>query len=1755
MTSEEEPTQTRVESSSSPRGFRRVTLTGSVLNEAENEQGIPLEPCTDAEVEAMERQRWGRLVQEGLFHQSLHFQRWDKEALLRGSLYRTRTVAARTTVRPTTTAALVLSLNINPVLWLGENENEKGDEASPKASRLYVWRAPALLPGDNLNILSQLGQQLESQYRSLSKRPLIVSHCLNARPEGFVRALAQCRHQAGPQKKVIVHYGGHGVPRPRGGSLFLFSSNGEPVNYSLDTFSSQVGFPLVMVAECANAVSILHHLLENRQKEEVNNHFTYRQYGTNIGVSTLEESERPDMVPGWDRYEVASVAGMEGNAMKSTTNAPFLSKLRGLGSAAASSTNSLLHDDLFFFGATEEGALPRHPKLPSDILTSCLTTPLRMALLWFIVEHAQTADIHPLLIYLIPGELTDKKTPLGALQWAFMSITECIAWFSFPYALFMHLFREDVLVAPLFRGFLLADRIITALGGKVTVYPPLPRTSDHNLWDTLDNIIDRTFVSLWRAVRPTPPTVLNAVEFREWLDWNATSWRYEKGSMTLPSLGDRCVVVPDFLEEELNCLAGAVERITEQGFFRLVSTDRQRTELIGGSAITTRWSRAEDDSPLSFLRVNTPLNGGSFVGTKPFPHIMRLPMLLQGLLVMSHRDQATELVCRFVDAGPLAVTACAEVGIFSMALVHYWTRRDLRHLLPTLLFIYAKACYTDPSLGDADPAQRNVIIDTCMEILEHPVTVPAESSGEAGAWQRDVLGSWAEPRGQQLLAASLLTMICLHSGGGRRRCRERDAFRVCCNLLQEAAAKAPRVPLRENGLEGEGEEESGREENFWDDYSPGGPDSNPVLMTAYVLGLIALFVVIAWEGTLSVAKTDEKEEDEQHHQQKQTGGSGVGDALAVRAYISTAVDALQALLITTSSAIRGAAIKAITVVLVSLITDDETAVMCVRAIVKCTSVQRAPLEGNTDNRLEFVGALSLAIKWLIGRLSVSLSLEDIRRAVRCELNKAWRKALGTTTTSRGGEENITNCRDPDLPFVSPSPLAESPVASFTLNGVDSLLRMLAELTCRLGVASNDPCPLVAAHAQKILRDDLSMLHVRYLPLFQPAGNVPCGRGGATTTSRNSGIANFFSGVLNTLTSRGGKHAIREGHQSGHVLRSVGDEDVVEELLDTGVIFGERAAVSDVSVSLRTVSVHDNMTISSFVFTLLSFLGELLLIPMDDHDPRHPFNLEKDAYILQYLRRLRDELRVTVSSSYGSCGHEGHAVVSPLLPSASSWNHPLSLLMMPQEDGTRGHAPSLSSPLMPSSSTAGVDASVSWTTDRQNSFRLLAEKNISAERNGHIQVFTFHPTERHFITGTNQGVIQVWSFAELEGFILASSTSSPGSSQESGELCRLLSQIQPSEVVARPGCAMPPSTVLKYMYGTQLTIPQCVSLSGVANERLAGGAPDVPLSRRTGLWGTNDYGGRVARGVDPLTGLHLVDSAYRTLLCAVGRSGSVQMFSAYTDAATVRRVTSFATMTYEESLRSHQCLSSYHTPAMLLHVSGADGSIASWDLNCEQKVSAGAGRREILHSPSALASHPYDVFTFAVGAGSIYLYDLRNSSRSTHVLPDPTSLGQSLQRQLQSLGDYKPLCLHIGFSCRYPHGLVTGYGGEQGVVMMWDDRKLQQPFFQRVVSETGGAGSSSFNSVGYMDVQHYHYALMTLSVTADALFVGDALASPSSKASSSSGGGGNSCRAHIRLKQQPGAASFHPILPLCGVAGGNYLQLYGRKKLSMPERHA
>lgn len=49
---------------------------------------------------------------------------------------------------------------------------------------------------------------------------------------------------------------------------------------------------------------------------------------------------------------------------------------------------------------------------------------------------------------------------MGELNWIFTAITDTIAWNVLPQKLFQRLFREDLLLASLFRNYLLAERIM-----------------------------------------------------------------------------------------------------------------------------------------------------------------------------------------------------------------------------------------------------------------------------------------------------------------------------------------------------------------------------------------------------------------------------------------------------------------------------------------------------------------------------------------------------------------------------------------------------------------------------------------------------------------------------------------------------------------------------------------------------------------------------------------------------------------------------------------------------------------------------------------------------------------------------------------------------------------------------------------------------------------------------------------------------------------------------------------------------------------------------------------------------------------------------------------------------------------------------------------------------------------------------------------------------------------------------------------------
>ena len=84
---------------------------------------------------------------------------------------------------------------------------------------------------------------------------------------------------------------------------------------------------------------------------------------------------------------------------------------------------------------------------------------VQVALRWFyahsLVREQGLTKEH---IDRIPGKHTDRKTPLGELNWIFTAVTDTIAWNLLPRALFQRLFRQvsgRSVCAALRRGLLL----------------------------------------------------------------------------------------------------------------------------------------------------------------------------------------------------------------------------------------------------------------------------------------------------------------------------------------------------------------------------------------------------------------------------------------------------------------------------------------------------------------------------------------------------------------------------------------------------------------------------------------------------------------------------------------------------------------------------------------------------------------------------------------------------------------------------------------------------------------------------------------------------------------------------------------------------------------------------------------------------------------------------------------------------------------------------------------------------------------------------------------------------------------------------------------------------------------------------------------------------------------------------------------------------------------------------------------------------
>ncbi|CAB3223509.1 unnamed protein product [Arctia plantaginis] len=334
--------------------------------------------------------------------------------------------------------------------------------------------------------LESIGHALQSQYERWQPRAR-YKQSLDPTSDEVKKLCCSLRRNA-KDERVLFHYNGHGVPKPTTqGEIWVFNrAYTQYIPLSMYDLQTWMGAPSLYVYDCSNAGVIVDNF-----------------------KSFAEQHEK--------EYEAQMNSKTEGTA----TSAPV--------------PNVSFKNCIQLAACAEGQSLPMNPELPADLFTACLTTPVKMAMKWFVLRsrtRVAPLDVND-LIDKIPGQVTDRRTMLGELNWIFTAITDTIAWSSLPPELFQQLFRADLLTASLCRNFLLADRIMRSYNCTPVCSPALPSLASHPLWAAWEHTLDLALAQLPNLLRPDPLEYTHSPFFRDqltafqvWLDlgkWCA--WR------------------------------------------------------------------------------------------------------------------------------------------------------------------------------------------------------------------------------------------------------------------------------------------------------------------------------------------------------------------------------------------------------------------------------------------------------------------------------------------------------------------------------------------------------------------------------------------------------------------------------------------------------------------------------------------------------------------------------------------------------------------------------------------------------------------------------------------------------------------------------------------------------------------------------------------------------------------------------------------------------------------------------------------------------------------------------------------------------------------------------------------------------------------------------------------------------------------------------------------------------------------------------
>lgn len=360
--------------------------------------------------------------------------------------------------------------------------------------------------------LKAIGAALQRQYQQWKPRAMF-QQLLDPTVSDCKRSLSMLRRGARGDR-ILFHYNGHGVPKPTpNGEIWVF--NRELTQYipmSIFDLFSWIGSPAVCVFDVDKAGLLIDVYRRSRDAEakKGNRQFAPPRHGDVTPASEGASSPTPRRpfpnlgagVPGiFEPTRSHSTHSTDPRSGR-TSKSPDM--------RSSSPQTPKPPPPLILFGAVAANETLPQPAdgptraLPADLMTACLTTPLKVATRWC-AAHSALVSLPVEQVDRIPGSLSDRKTPLGELSWIFTAVTDSIAWTVLPPALFNVLFRQDLLVASLFRNFLLAQRVFTELGRNAQSLPAVPNAARHPMWDTWDMAVEFCLAQLEQHItRRTP---------------------------------------------------------------------------------------------------------------------------------------------------------------------------------------------------------------------------------------------------------------------------------------------------------------------------------------------------------------------------------------------------------------------------------------------------------------------------------------------------------------------------------------------------------------------------------------------------------------------------------------------------------------------------------------------------------------------------------------------------------------------------------------------------------------------------------------------------------------------------------------------------------------------------------------------------------------------------------------------------------------------------------------------------------------------------------------------------------------------------------------------------------------------------------------------------------------------------------------------------------------------------------------------------